>query len=51
MKNDSVIGSLERLQNADPGFLSSVDYLLATSDFESFCSLMQDFKDMGMGDD
>lgn len=38
--------SLLRINKADPGLLSCIDYLMAGTDYEQFISLMLDFREM-----
>lgn len=37
--------SLLRIQEADPGLLSCIDYLMAAADYQDFINLMLDFRD------
>lgn len=37
--------SLLRIQEADPGLLSSIDYLMAAADYQDFINLMLDFRE------
>ena len=37
--------SLLRIKEVDPGLLSCIDYLMAAADYESFISLMLDFRE------
>ena len=34
-----------RIKEVDPGLLSCIDYLMAAADYESFISLMLDFRE------
>ena len=46
LEQDSVYASLDRMKHVDPGLLSSIDYLIASSDYQEFVYMMLEFKDM-----
>ena len=42
---EAIMESLLRIQEADPGLLSSIDYLMAAADYQDFINLMLDFRE------
>ena len=45
LTSEVIMESLLRIQEADPGLLSCIDYLMAAADYQDFINLMLDFRD------
>ena len=56
ISTENIMQSLVRINEADPGILSCIDYLMAAADYLDFVNLMLDFRDnfeyeVGFGDE
>ena len=44
LSSETIMASVNRIQECNPGFLACLDYLLAAADYQDFVALMLEFR-------